>query len=155
MLLTRLVVLDKFSIPAIEKLLDELHEVYYFSKIDLRLGYHQIKMRVEHIPKIAFRTHHRHYEFLVIPFDLTNNVPAAFLVIMNVIFKPYLRRFVLSMLTRSFITYKDDIGYSKTKILGHIIYFEGFVVDQEKIKSIMQWSIPKSIKEGKFSYFNL
>ena len=157
--LNKVTVKNRYPLPRIDDLFDQLKGASVFSKIDLRSGYHQMRVKDEDVPKTAFRTRYGHFEFLVMPFGLTN-APAAFMDLMNRIFRPYLDRFVVVFIDDILIysknkeehgehlrivlqTLRDHQLYAKfTKcqfwlsevdFLGHVISVEGVRVDASKV----------------------
>ncbi|WMV39249.1 hypothetical protein MTR67_032634 [Solanum verrucosum] len=152
MALNAITVRDRFPIPSIDELFDELHGAQFFSKMDLLAGYHHIRVRPIDIPKTVFRTHDGHYEFLVMPFGLLN-APSTFQATMNDIFRPYLRKFVLVFFddiliySSTWTLHLERLELSKVDYLGHVITSTELAVDPFKIDAIQQWATPKSIKE--------
>ncbi|GKE22009.1 putative reverse transcriptase domain-containing protein, partial [Tanacetum coccineum] len=137
--LNKLTVKNRYPLPRIDDLFDQLQGSRVYSKIDLRSGYHQLRVREEDIPKTAFRTRYGHYEFQVMPFGLTN-APAVFMDLMNRVCKPYLDRFVIVFIDNILIYSK-----SRKEHEGHLN--EGIHVDLAKIESIKDWASPKTPTE--------
>uniref|UniRef100_A0A803PBL9 RNA-directed DNA polymerase n=1 Tax=Cannabis sativa TaxID=3483 RepID=A0A803PBL9_CANSA len=150
--LNREIVADKFSIPVVDELLDKLYGARVFAKLDLKSGYHQIRMAAKDRAKTAFRTHDGHYEFLVMPFGLTN-APATFQALRNEIFSrsssansaEVLRRLQQHKLYAN--RKKCSFGPLSLEYLGHIISSQGVSADPQKVAAMVQWPVPKSIKE--------
>ena len=152
-------------------MLDELHGASYFTKLDLRAGYHQVRVNPSDIHKTAFHTHNGHYEYLVMPFGLCN-APSTFQAIMNSIFRPYLRQFILVFFDDILIyspnwnmhlehvkqafeilrhhTFflklkKCAFGQQELEYLGYIVTAHGVKVDQNKIQAMLDWPRPTNV----------
>ncbi|GJZ75610.1 putative reverse transcriptase domain-containing protein, partial [Tanacetum coccineum] len=156
--------------PWIDDLFDQLQGSSIYSKIDLRSGYHQLRVREEDIPKTAFRTRYGHYEFQVMPFGLTN-APAVFMDLMNCVCKPYLDKFVIVFIDDILIYSRNEKEHLKiilellkkeelyakfskcefwintVKFLGHVIDSSGIHVDPAKIEAVKNWASPTTPSE--------
>ena len=171
--LNRVTIKNRYPLPRIDDLFDQLSGARVYSKIDLRTGYHQLRVRDTDIPKTEFRTRYGHYEFTVMPFGLTN-APAAFMDLMHRIFQPYLDQFVVVFvddiliysqskceheyhlrivlqLLRDHQLYakfsKCKFWLTKVRFLGHVVSALGVSVDPEKVEAVMSWERPKSVFE--------
>jgi hypothetical protein len=171
--LNKVTIKNKYPLPRIDDLLDQLRGATIFSKIHLRSGYHQICIKSSDVSKIAFRIRYVHYEFLVMPFGLTN-APAIFMDYMNRIFQPYLDKFVVIFIDDILIYSKDsqehaehlrivlevlrekqlyakfskcEFWLSEVKFLGHVISQGGVSVDPSKVEAVLNWERPRSVKE--------
>ncbi|GJR93235.1 putative reverse transcriptase domain-containing protein [Tanacetum coccineum] len=148
--LNKLMVKNRYPLLRIDGLFDQLQGSSIYSKIDLRLGYHQLRVREEDIPNTAFRTRYRHYEFQVMLFGLTN-VPAVFMDLMNQVCKPYLDKFVIVFIENILRYSKNKQEHNEhVKLILELLKkeeFKGIHVDPAKIKSIKHWASPKSPTE--------
>ncbi|KAL4324432.1 hypothetical protein GQ457_11G024800 [Hibiscus cannabinus] len=171
--LNKLTIKNKYPLPRIDDLFDQFQRASMFSKIDLRSGYYQLMVKDSDVFKTAFRTRYGHYEFLVMPFRLTN-APAAFMDMMNRVFQPYLDQFVIVFIDDILVYSKSEdeheehlrivlqtlrknqfyAKFSKCEFwlnevvsLGHIVSAEGIRVDPKKIEAIMDWKQPKNVSE--------
>ncbi|KAJ9520421.1 hypothetical protein QJQ45_000182 [Haematococcus lacustris] len=160
---------NRYPLPRIDDLLDQLSGAQVFSKIDLRSGYHQITVAEDDIPKTAFRTRYGHYEFTVLPFGLCN-APATFQQLMNDVFKPHLDDFVLVYLDDILVFSKSAADHERhlhltlsllwqhqlcanlakcafwldtVDFLGHIVSAAGIQPDPTKVKAVLDWPAPQ------------
>jgi hypothetical protein len=164
---------NKYPLPRIDVLFDQLVGAKVFSKIDLRSGYHQIKIRASDIPKTAFSTRYGLYEFLVMSFGLTNAL-AYFMYLMNSVFMPELDKFVVVFIDDILVYSKNEDEHAEhqhivlqrlrdhrlyaklskcefwlkeIKFLGHTISQDGISVDLEKVQEVMDWKPPTTVKQ--------
>ncbi|KAD3640068.1 hypothetical protein E3N88_29291 [Mikania micrantha] len=171
--LNKMTIKNRYPLPRIDDLFDQLQGSTYFSKIDLRAGYHQLRIQEEDISKTAFRTWYGHYEFLVMPFGLSN-APAVFMDLMNRVCKPYLDKFlivfiddiliysqnqqdheqqlrlVLELLAKEKLypkLCKCDFWLREVHFLSHVINQNGIHVDPSKIEAVKLWEAPKTTTE--------
>ncbi|GJX27424.1 reverse transcriptase domain-containing protein [Tanacetum coccineum] len=145
--LNKLTVKNRYPLPRIDDLFDQLQGSSIYSKINLRSGYHQLRVREEDIPKTAFRTRYGHYEFRVMPFGLTN-APAMFMDLMNSVCKPYLDKFVIVFIDDILIyshNEKEHEEHLKTileLLKEEELYANGIHVDPTKIETVKNWASP-------------
>jgi hypothetical protein len=171
--LNKVTIKNRYPLPRIDDLLDQLQGARVFSKVDLRSGYHQVRVKEEDIPKTAFRTRYGHYEFLVMSFGLTNAL-AVFMDTMNRVFHDYLDQFTIVFIDdilvysrtseeheehlwnilerlRSEKLYakleKCEFWLDSVSFLGHIIFGEWVAVDPKKVKAMVEWTRPTSMLE--------
>jgi hypothetical protein len=164
---------NKYPLPRIDVLFDQLVGAKVFSKIDLRSSYHQIKIRASDIPKTALSTRYGLYEFLVMSFRLTN-APAYFMYLMNSVFMPELDKFVVVYIDDILVYSKNeeehashlhvvpqrlrenrlyaklskcDFWLKEIKFLGHTISQAGIVVDPDKVQEVMNWKPPTTVRQ--------
>ncbi|GJZ97667.1 putative reverse transcriptase domain-containing protein [Tanacetum coccineum] len=144
--LNRLTVKNRYPLPRIDDLFDQLQGSQFFSKIDLRSGYPKLRVHEDDIPKTAFRTRYGHFKFTVTPFGLTN-APTIFMDFINRVCSPYLDKFVIVFIDDILIyskTQEDHVEHLReVQFLGHVINGNGIHVDPSKIEAIKNWKAPR------------
>jgi hypothetical protein len=149
--LNEVTIKNKYPLPRIDDLFDQLQGAKYFSKIDLRPRYHQLRIKEAEIQKTAFVTRYGQYEFTVMPFGLTN-APAFFMNLMNKVFMEELDKFVVVLRRlRAHQLYaklsKCEFWLEKIAFLGHILTAEGIEVDPSKVEAVSKWKQPTNVSE--------
>ena len=171
--LNRVTVHNRYPLPRIDELLDRLRGAKFFTKIDLRSGYHQIRVHPQDVHKTAFRTRYGHFEFLVLPFGLTN-APATFMHLMHSIFREYLDDFIIIFLDdilvysrglqehmihvrKTFAVLRSHQLYAKVSkcsffqhqvdYLGHVVSSKGLLPDPAKVQAVRDWKVPESVTD--------
>ena len=171
--LYRVTIKNRYPLPRIDDLFDQLRGARVYSKIDLRTGYHHLRVREIDIPNTTFRKRYGHFEFTVMPFELTN-APAAFMDLMHRVFQPYLDQFFVVFMDGIFIysqsewehefylrivlqLLRDHQLYAKfskcefwlteVRFLGHVVSVSSVSVDPERVEAVMIWERPKSVFE--------
>nr|GEY32078.1 putative reverse transcriptase domain-containing protein [Tanacetum cinerariifolium] len=142
--LNKITIRNHYPLPRICDLFDQLQGAMLFSKIYLRSGYHQLRVKEQDVSKTAFRTRYGHYEFLVMPFGLTN-APAVFMDLMNRIFHEFRQTLRQEKLYAKFSKY--EFWLSSLAFLGHIVSAEGITMDPAKVEAITKWPRPTSVTE--------
>nr|GFB02135.1 putative reverse transcriptase domain-containing protein [Tanacetum cinerariifolium] len=164
---------NRYPLPRIDDLFDQLQGACCFSKIDLHSRYHQLRVRDEDIPKTAFRTRYGYFEFTVMPFGLTN-APAIFMDLMNCVCKPYLDKFVIVFIDDILIYSKSkeehevhlktildllkkeklyakfskcEFWLKEVQFVGHVVNRDGIHMDPSKVESVKNWKTPESSTE--------
>ncbi|KAL4014305.1 hypothetical protein IC575_026505 [Cucumis melo] len=171
--LNNVTVKNHYPLPRIKDLFDQLQGATVFSKIDLRSGYHQLRIRDSDIPKTAFRCRYGHYEFIMMSFDLTN-APAVFMDLMNKVFKDFLDRFVIVFIDDILVYSKIEVEYEdhlhqvlgtlranklyakffkcefwlkKVSFLGHVVSSKGVSIVPAKIEVVTSWPRSSTVNE--------
>ncbi|GJW40446.1 reverse transcriptase domain-containing protein [Tanacetum coccineum] len=150
--LNKLTVKNRYPLPRIDDLFDQLQGAHYFSKIDLRSGYHQLRVHEDDIPKMAFRTWYGHFEFTIMPFGLTN-APDIFMDLMNRVMKEDHEvhlRLMLELLTKEELYAKFskcEFWLKEVHFLGRVVNQGGIHVDPSKIEAVKNWKAPTTPSE--------